>query len=157
MHPSRSSGQVLTHIGSGRQVLVSRAEALANAEPIVLNGEKYVLFTASEQVDATMSVRQARRWLEAGAAYICSWGPRAPETEESFDYASFMPELGEPFPYTVMTTSHADETLEEALWFAFWNARPPDDQPDPISSVVVLVDSAELEVRCAEWIKTNRE
>jgi hypothetical protein len=157
VHPSRFAGQVLTHVGSGRVVHLSRTKALADAAPTGLNGEKYVLFTASERSDATMSVQQARRWLDAGAAYVCSWGPGAPETEESFDYASFLPELGDPVPYTVMTTSHSNETLEEALWFAFWNARPPDDQPDPMSSVVVLVDSAELEVRCAEWIKANRE
>jgi hypothetical protein len=148
---------ILIHTGSGRPAHLVRAESLTKAEPVGLKGQKYVLVTVSERADAIMSVEQARRWLEAGAAYVCSWGPGSSAMEESFDYASFLPKLGVPFPYTVMTTSHPKETMEEALWFAFWNARPPDDQPDPISSVMVLLDSASLETRCTEWIKTNRE
>jgi hypothetical protein len=148
---------ILTHPGSGRPARILRAVALATAEPVGLKGQKYVLVTASERDDAIMSVQQARRWLETGAAYVCSWGPGSRAMEDSFDYASFLPALGVPFSYTVMTTSHTDTAVEKALWFAFWNAGPPDDQPDPISPIMVLLDSASLEARCAEWVKTNRE
>jgi hypothetical protein len=148
---------LLTHPGTGRSAQIVRAESLEDATPLNRERQKYVLFTASERNGAAMPVPLARRWLEGGAAYVCSWGPSSASVEESFDYASFLPELGEPFPYTVMTTSHPDEAVEQALWFAFWNAGPPSDQPDPISSVVILLDSGSLEAKCAEWIKTNRE
>ncbi len=154
--PSTSS-TLLTHVGSGRRAEINRTESLATAEPAKRSQEKYVLFTASERNDAVMSVAQARRWLEAGAAYVCSWGLQASATEESFDYASFLPELGEPVPFTVMTTSHEHESLEEALWFAFWNAGPPGDDLDPTSPVLLVLDSSQLAARCAEWIKTNRQ
>jgi hypothetical protein len=156
MPPSLQVGPMLTHAGSGRRAQIGRAETLVAAEPIRRDAERYVLLTASEREDAIISVQQARRWLEAGAAYVCSWGPGASATEESFDYASFLPEFGEPLQYTVMTTSHDDETLEQALWFAFWCAGPPGDHLDPISLVLVLLDSSTLEARCTEWIKTNR-
>ena len=157
MRPLPLSNPILTHAGSGRPARILRAVSLALAEPVGLTGQKYVLVTASLRADAIMSVQQARRSLEAGAAYVCSWGPGSPAMEESFDYASFLPELGVPFPYTVMTTSHTDKAVEEALWFVFWSAGPPDDQLDPISPILVLLDSASLEARCAEWVKTNRE
>jgi hypothetical protein len=61
------------------------------------------------------------------ASYVCAWGPNSEAVEETFDSASFLPEFGEPLPFSLMTTSHRDETPEEALWFAFYNAPPPDD------------------------------
>jgi hypothetical protein len=90
----------------------------------------------------------ARAWIDAGASYICAWGPDAAEVEESFDYASFLPEYGEPLPFTLMTTSHCEKSPEDALWFAFYNAVPPDDLNDELNSVVVIVDSDSLAATC---------
>jgi len=80
-------------------------------------------------------------------------GPGSSAVEESFDHASFLPELGEPLPFTLMTTSHEKEPLEEALWFAFYAAHPPDDLPHVLNTVVVVVDSAVLKAQCIKWVK----
>jgi hypothetical protein len=77
--------------------------------------------------------------------------------EEAFDYASFLPELGEPLPFTLMTTSHRDETPQEALWFAFYNAMSPDDLDQELTSIVMIVDSDSLETACIAWVKENTE
>jgi len=77
--------------------------------------------------------------------------------EESFDFASFLPELGTPLSFTLMTTSHKNEELDEALWFAFYTANPPDDLNAELETVVVLVDSRELEQKCRSWVQENRE
>lgn len=77
--------------------------------------------------------------------------------EEAFDYASLLPELGEPLPFTLMTTSHEKQPLEDALWFAFYNATPPDDRPHELNTVVVVVDSAALEKECVRWVQENNE
>lgn len=95
--------------------------------------------------------------MEAGASYVCAWGPNSPGVEETFDYAAFLPELGVPLPFTLMTTSHTSEEFEEALWFAFYNAAPPDDLGHYLKSVLVVVDSDALEIRALTWIQENNE
>lgn len=99
-------------------------------------------------------VKVARAWVGAGASYICAWGPQSSAIEEAFDYASFLPELGDPLPFTLMTTSHEKESPEEALRFAFYCGWPPDDLDSELNSVVVVVDSEPLEVRCIAWVQS---
>jgi hypothetical protein len=60
-------------------------------------------------------------------------------------------------PFTLMTTSHQDETLEDALWFAFYCARHSDELHRELGTVVVIVDSDVLEGTCAAWVTDNRE
>jgi hypothetical protein len=150
-------GQYLLHGGTHLPAAVIRAASLDAADPINRDGEKYILLVASEEMTSDVSVAKARMWLEAGAAFVCTWGPSCQGLEESFDYAAFSPELGEPIPFTVMTSSHQNENLDEALWFAFYTTFSPDDLPSPLSSVLVLVDSESLAARCTTWIKTNHE
>jgi hypothetical protein len=84
-------------------------------------------------------------------------GPDSAEVEETFDYASFLPECGEPLPFTLMTTSHRDKTPEKALWFAFYNATPPDDLKHKLNSIVIIVDSDALLTSCTAWARENSE
>jgi len=132
-------------------------QSLWSQSPISIDGEKYVLFTASERNAQLSKVEAARAWVEAGASYICAWGPNSPEVEGTFDYAAFLPELGEPLPFTLMTTSHKDEPLEEALWFAFYNGKTPEETDDGVSPVVVVVDSEALEAQSVAWVQGNTE
>ncbi|EHR70769.1 hypothetical protein BurJ1DRAFT_1918 [Burkholderiales bacterium JOSHI_001] len=104
-----------------------------------------------------MSIEQGRRWIDAGAAYVCSWGPESQSVEEAFDYAAFLPEVGEPLAYTLMTTSHASEGFEETLWFAFWNSSPPEDLQAELSLVVVQTDSPALAAQARSWVEDNHE
>ena len=156
MQPS-STPLRLVHPGTGRQAFLSRGSSLLQHLPIGLNGEKYVLFIASKRASVFLNPELARQWIDAGASYVCAWGPSSDDVEESFDYASFLPELGEHLPFTLMTTSHKTEELDEALWFAFYNASPPDDLDAKLQSVVILVDSPELEEQCKSWVGSNRE
>jgi hypothetical protein len=56
-----------------------------------------------------------------------------------------------------MTTSHKDETLEDALWFAFYNATHSDDYDRELDTVVIMVDSDVLEATCSAWVTENKE
>jgi hypothetical protein len=53
--------------------------------------------------------------------------------------------------------SHRDETPEEALWLAFYNATPPDDLDHELTSVVIIVDSDSLEATCIARVEENNE
>jgi hypothetical protein len=118
---------------------------------------KYVLVIAYEEKPLPLDVKTARAWLEAGASYICAWGPGSEQMEETFDYAAFLPECGPALPFTLMTTSHREQKPDEALWFAFYCAKPPDDLLDNLNSVVIVVDSEALETTCTDWVKGNKE
>jgi len=56
-----------------------------------------------------------------------------------------------------MTTSHREETIEEALWFAFYNATPPDDLKADLNTVIMLVDSPPLEKECESCVNENTQ
>lgn len=68
------------------------------------------------------------QWLvAAGCLYMCAWGPGCSTWDDSVDLAML-----ECFSYgnvpeerSAMTTWHANEPLEEALWFAKHTARHP--------------------------------
>ena len=147
----------LIHLGTGRHAAIIRAERLWDCEPISIPTGRYLLFMASHRQAQLSKVEAARAWVEAGAIYVCAWGPNSPEIEETFDYAAFLPELGEPIPFTLMTTSHNDEPLEEALWFAFYNGKAPDEVDDGSCPVVVVVDSQLLEEQATAWVQGNTE
>ena len=155
-HP-RTIETTLEHPGTGRFSSVIRAEDLWSCVPVSVREGNYVLFMASDRQAQTSKVEAARAWVEAGAAYVCVWGPNSHEIEEAFDHAAFLPELGEPLPFTLMTTSHRDEPMEEALWFAFYNGKAPDEVDDGACPVVVVVDSKALEERVTSWVRGNTE
>jgi hypothetical protein len=147
----------LRHAGTGRTAAILRTEDFSRGLPAEIKGSKYVLFVASGKAVAPMRSEAARSWLDAGAAYVCAWGPSASQIEEAFDYASFLPQFGPALPFTVMTTCHASESLEEALWFAFYNATPPDDLKAELNTVLIVVDSSILEAKCKAWVLGNTE
>jgi hypothetical protein len=148
---------MLIHPGTGRTAQVVHSADFSIFTPAEVNCEKYILFVASQRAVTSLPTEVARQWIDTGASYICAWGPASPQVEESFDYASFLPELGKPLSFTLMTTSHKNEELDEALWFAFYTANPPDDLNAELETVVVLVDSRELEQKCRSWVQENRE
>ena len=147
----------LRHPGSGRPAAVVHAPRFWDCPPLTVVAGYYVLVVVSERIAQLSRVETARAWVNAGVCYVCAWGPNSAEVEETFDYASFLPELGDPVPFTLMTTSHADEPLEEALWFAFYNSKAPDELEDGTCPVVVVADTAALEATCVAWIEGNVE
>jgi hypothetical protein len=147
---------LLKHPGTGRLAVVLCVQDFSGIAPASIAAGKYVLVIASEK-QRGVTFKTARAWIDAGASYVCAWGPGADEIEDAFDYAALLPEHGEPLPFTLMTTSHRDETPEAALWFAFYNARAPDDLEHELSSIVVIVDTGSLLEFCIAWVTKNAE
>ncbi len=145
----------LIHRPTNRVARIVCAENLLSTEPSSIEAQKYILFLASEKLGLPLDVREARKWLDAGARYVCAWGPASSKFDDLFDYASLLPELGTPLPFTLMTTSHNKETLEEALSFAFYHATAPEDLEAALNTIVILVDSPLLAERCAGWVRED--
>jgi hypothetical protein len=148
---------VLLHRPTGRSAFIVCAENLLASNPVSIDKAPYILFIASEKLVLSVEVREARRWVDAGVAYMCAWGPASSELDDLFDYATFLPEVGTPLTFTLMTTWHNKEPLEEALWFAFYNATAPDELEEELESVVILADSPALAERCRTWVLENSE
>ena len=75
----------------------------------------------------------ARRLLAQGAVYACAWGPGCERLHDAFDA-----ERDESVP-EVLTTWHADDTLDEALWFALFASFPDEAYVESCDSVLSIV------------------
>ncbi len=148
---------LLRHRGTGRPAGVLRTASFWDCQPLTVAAGYYVLVVVSDRAAQHSRVEAAREWVNAGVCYVCAWGPGSPEIEETFDYSSFLSEVGAPLPFTLMTTSHTDEPLEEALWFAFYNGKSPEEPEDGACPVVIVADSQELEAMCLSWVQENTE
>jgi hypothetical protein len=146
---------VLTHTPSGRSALLVQSTDIAAAVYSAASEDKFILVALSEGHLRGVTPKAARACIDQGASYICAWGHDCEDLEETFDYAAFLPELGGELPFTLMTTAHREDTLEDALEFAFRWAQPPDDFPFPLNRVVVVADTKGLLERCAQWISSE--
>jgi hypothetical protein len=79
-----------------------------------------LLATDATGVDAEVIAEFSRRLLRAGCVYFCAWGPDCERMHDVFDSVCFDVEP------VIMTTWHAKESLDEALWF-FVSCAFPDD------------------------------
>jgi hypothetical protein len=140
------------HLATGRLAAVIRVNDFGL--PVSVDAGDYVLVIASEKPTVALDIKTARACVDAGASYICAWGPDSEQVEESFDYASFLPEYGKELE--LMTTAHQDEPIEEALWFAFHCAKSVESD-QKLNVVVIIVDSESLETRCHFWLENNND
>ena len=123
----------------------------------------FVLFVAADETDTSAAEWQkiADNLLQAGAVYVVLWGPGCRELENHFDLAYVVATeihrtLTVPSGSVVMTTSHADESLEEALWFGFHAALPDDAYVDDWhASVAVSVGNNEWYRRIEDYLEAG--
>jgi hypothetical protein len=139
------------HLGTGRLAAIVRVEDFTS--PVSVDAGNYVLLIASDAIIA-LDIKTARAWVDAGARYVCAWGPDSEQIHESFDYAGFLPEYGQ--EVELMTTAHEDESIEEALWFAF-NCAKSVEPDQALDVVVIVVDSESLETRCHFWLQNSED
>ena len=107
-------------------------------------------FIAFVAVDATGFGRDelerfARKLLRQHAAYFCVWGPDCERVHDVFDEVR---DRDAPAPVT--TTWHADDTLDQAVWFALYTACPHDQFIETCTATVFVV------VGSNEWAEQVR-
>ena len=87
---------------------------------------QFALFLAWDAVSAsTQEVSTLAAQLhERGLAYLCAWGPGCERVHDIFDEVELELAAARPADSVIMTTWHADETLEEGLWFFVYNSFP---------------------------------
>ena len=121
----------------------------------------FVLFTAfdasrmtDEQLDAF-----AESMLRSGCAYACAWGVDAGRVEDAFDRVAMNAELaGKPLVEEVlMTTSHESESLDDALWFAVFDACPAKGDAHAVVALCAAEHLAHVEARLADTERWSDE
>jgi hypothetical protein len=75
----------------------------------------------------------ARRLLAQGAVHVSAWGPGCERLHDAFDAES------EGSTPPIATTWHADDTLDEALWFALFASFPDEAYVETTDSVLAVV------------------
>jgi hypothetical protein len=129
------------HEGSSRQVFeVSLASATSALDLSFIAGRQFVCLLAMDatEVPAAEIGSLCVRLLDAGCAYLCTWGPDCARVHDVMDEEV----VGCNPPVTdrgcVMTTWHPDDSLADALDFLL-NSAQPDAQYAPKGCEIALV------------------
>ena len=82
--------------------------------------------------------RVANAALDGGCVYLCAWGPDCMRVETSFDQECAERESAKQTP-VVMTVSHREETLDDALEYLTEIAFPNEAFADGCRSAIIAV------------------
>ena len=97
-------------------------------------------------------MRLARQLIDRGAVYFCVWGPGCERVHDLID-SEWLADGFEPdSEFTLLTTWHTDEPLEDVIWFAVHAAEPCQPFVDACRSVVAIcldAPDAALEIEAA--------
>jgi hypothetical protein len=127
---------------SERELYLLEVDQLAEIPKTVFLSSKYFvcLTVADNTMFQDVEIRNlARTLLESGCAYLCSWGKDSDRVHTLADLEAIELEATLLNAELLMTTSHEDEPLSEALWFAFNSAWPDDECLDECRSILVMV------------------
>src|SRR5258706_6626352 len=112
-----------------REVLLASPDSLAAFDARGLPaGHCIVLVTAATHaLDEATIHRFAAMLLDAGAVYVCCWGPGCERLHDLLDDAVLFRQSPVSESAVIMSTWHSDESLEDALFFALTAAWPSAD------------------------------
>lgn len=101
-------------------------------------------------VEAAQIASLAQRLIEAGAVYFCTWGSDCERVHDIIDEQWVGDTSSITNDPTLMTTWHAHDTLDEAIWFALYAALPIDKYFDDCRSVIAVC------IGNSDWAATIR-
>lgn len=81
----------------------------------------------------------SRKLIDAGCAYLCCWGTNCERVHDLFDSEWIANVFDDHSDDTIMTTWHADDTLDEFINFSLVHTEPTNKYQNDCRSVVALV------------------
>ena len=90
-------------------------------------------------VNSALITQTAIELIERGLIYVLCWGDDCSRAEGAFDYGNVLWEEQTGNDRHIMSTSHEQESFEEALWFCLYNAMPEERHWDGCSVVIVSI------------------
>ena len=127
----------------GRKLFSLRLATAAELPPRVdLQSPHFACLLAWDASHATTESVSAlvERLLRSGASYFVCWGPGSERVEDTIDELVADPanDFGVPDESVIMTTSHASEPLEEALWFLLRSSWPEEHYVDSTRAALAI-------------------
>jgi hypothetical protein len=122
-------------------------------------GNGFVLVIAADTSDRAgpALVGAAAELIRVGASYVCCWGPDCGRLEACFDEAA-IEVYGDPTRESVlMTTSHENDSWEEAIWFGLTLAFPgraEGTSPQPV--VIASIANGEWAERARAFLSRTQ-
>lgn len=128
------------HDDLGRRVYLAFCERLEDVATLAFPDAPCVFFLGADSAETSVDVLHAlaENVLERGAVYVLAWGAGAERFEDIVDEVFVMRTLGGDAP-VVMTTSHAKDSLHDALRFAVQLARPAEEYADACRTMIVVL------------------
>lgn len=116
-------------------------ESIAN---VALPSAQTILFLAVDArgIPSDVVGRIAERLLASGVVWVCVWGPDCERIHDIFDEVHVGDGLIDP-DFTLMSTWHDNETLEEALRFFVDWATPEEAKSPSVSHLAVAVGNTD--------------
>ena len=98
-------------------------------DSLTLSSPRFACLMAwdSRNVDVERIAELAAKLLNAGAVYVCVWGPDCKRVHDIIDKVHVGPNPSPTVDRVVMTTWHSKEPLAEAIWFALRSTNPDED------------------------------
>ncbi len=146
---------------TGRRLYLARVASLEDWSATLSGPEAaYVVFTAldARQMTDELLGDFARKLLNQGCVYSCSWGPDCERVHDSFDTGDLERSNWSAEGPIVMTTWHEDESLDEALWFSVFATS--NDDFEKITGVLAISEGTwadEIESRLADCERWSAE
>ncbi|MEW4563684.1 hypothetical protein AB1K70_14215 [Bremerella sp. JC770] len=113
-------------IDADRDLYILECDSFADIFPAAttLPGDHFVTLLIANFALTTVDdlVSLSSHLIAAGSRYFCAWGPECKKAHLAFDLACCEFEAGN--DSVILTTDHADESLDDAIWFALNCAVP---------------------------------
>ena len=108
-----------------------------SAHTILLIAANYGAVSSKEIADTAAIL------IEKGNAYLCAWGENCEKPEPIWDTAAARSKSKKEHKFHTVVTSHEEETLEEAVWFALNCAFVDEHIKKSCSVVLISIDQPE--------------
>jgi hypothetical protein len=146
--------------GLGREVFVLSLPAVSSTASLKLSSPHFACLVACDctALDGAQLITFGKWLINQGASYVCAWGMRCQDMEDAVDQAAVEIEIesGAERP-VVMTTSHPDDSLDEALEFLSKSAWPDEDYLSKTSSTVAIaIGNAAWAEEMRTWLTAHR-
>lgn len=139
---------------TGRDLFLLRVPTPALLEPFRPPTQHHVclLIWDADRENPEAISRVADVLMTSGCVYLCAWGTACERVHDVFDESAAGAAQAEDDDSVVMTTWHAEEPLEEAIWF-FLRCTSPDGRyaASSGSSVCIVIGDR------GEWVATIQE
>ncbi len=114
-----------------------REVAFPSPHTIILLAANFQSISSKDLADT------ANALIAGGNAYLCAWGEDCLKAETIWDAAATRLDSQKAFGFHTVSTSHEDETLEEAAWYALNCAFVDKHITQSCSVVLITIDHPE--------------